>query len=393
MLSLLKFRFCRNFMHFIMKNILTIILISVVYIFNSCKKDSITHDTSTDTRRFYMGFTPFPYDITQQAVDDTYQNIINDGDLVLIHFDNGVPWNEALNDLPFPANVQYDINKANTTIPADHKIFLTLTPNHIDRETLAHYWNDNGTQQDLPASWNTYSFNHPDVISAYIKYCKRMIDAIHPDYFAYGIEVNGGLRENTANYDDFVVLADTVYTRLKHDYPGLPVMMTFQDQSYNKTKAELIHLTRNLMAYSDYMAVSTYPFWLYDQNSQTSNPDDIPQNWLTEMHDIAPQKPFVISETGYIAENLIIPSYQVNIQGQPDWQKKYTRKLCQKANELQAVFICWFIYQDYDLMYQHLNNPPPYFLVWKDNGMLDGTGQARPALNVWREWLNKNKSF
>ena len=51
-----------------------------------------------------MGFTPFPYDITQQAVDDTYQNIINDSDLFSIHFDNGVPWNEALNDLPFPNN-------------------------------------------------------------------------------------------------------------------------------------------------------------------------------------------------------------------------------------------------------------------------------------------------
>ena len=295
--------------------------------------------------------------------------------------------------MPFPTNIQYEIHKVKTSIPANHKIFLTLTPNHIDRETLAHYWNNNGTQQDLPAPWNTYSFNHPDVIGAYIKYCKRMIDNIHPDYFAYGIEVNGGLRENTSNYDNFMVLADTVYRRLKQDYPQLPVMMTFQDQSYNKTKAELIHLTRNLMTYSDYMAVSTYPFWLYEQNTLPANPDNIPQNWLTEMHDIAPQKPFVISETGYIAEDLIIPAYQVNIHGQTDWQKNYTQKLCQKANELQAEFICWFVYQDYDLMYQHLNNPPPYFLVWKDNGMLDGSGQSRPALNVWREWLNKNKSF
>ncbi len=167
-------------------------------------------------------------------------------------------------------------------------------------------------------------------------------------------------------------------------------MMTFQDQSYNKTKTEVLHITQSLMTYSDYMAVSTYPFWLYHQNNTNSKPDNIPSNWLTEMRDLAPQKPFVVSETGYIAEDLVIPPYQVNVQGNPEWQKIYTQKLCQKANDLNAEFICWFVYQYYDLMCQQITNPPPYFLVWKDNGMQDGDGQARPSLNVWQEWLTKN---
>ena len=372
-----------------MRNILVFSVSIILLAFSACKKKPVDTKIPPENRHFLMGFTPFPYDITQQAVDDTYQNIVNDGDIVLIHFDNGVPWNEALNDLPFPSNVQYDINMAQVKVPGNHKIFLTTTPNHIDRETLAHYWNTNGTQQPLPAPWNSYSFNHPDVITAYIKYCKRLIDAIHPDYFAYGIEVNGGLKENTQNYNDFMILADTVYNRLKQDYPHLPIMMTFQDQSYNKTKNEVLHITRNLLSYSDYMAVSTYPFWLYYQNNSNSNPDNIPSNWLSEMKDIDPQKPFVVSETGYIAEDLVIPAYQVNIQGNPDWQKTYTQKLCRKAQDLNAVFVCWFIYQDYDLMYQHFTNPPPYFLVWKDNGMRDGTGQARPALSIWKNWLGK----
>jgi len=376
-----------------MRNISVFLVSIILLFFSACKKKPNETKLPPENRHFLMGFTPFPYDTTQQAVDETYQNILNDGDIVLIHFDNGVPWNEALNDLPFPTNVQYDINMAHIKVPQDHKIFLTTTPNHIDRETLAHYWNTNGTQQPLPAPWDTYSFNHPDVITAYIKYCKRLIDAIHPDYFAYGIEVNGGLKENTQNYNDFMILADTVYSRLKQDYPNLPIMMTFQDQSYNKTKSEVLHITRNLMAYSDFMAVSTYPFWLYHQNNSNSNPDNIPGNWLSEMRNIDSQKPFVISETGYIAEDLIIPDYQVNIQGKADWQKTYTQKLCHKANDLKAVFVCWFIYQDYDLMYQHFTNPPPYFLVWKDNGMRDGSGQARPALSIWRNWLNRELSM
>jgi hypothetical protein len=352
----------------------------------SCHKESVKTE---QTRSFYMGFSPLPYDSSLQAVNETYQNVLNDGDIILIHFDYGVPWNEALNDLPFPAKVQFNIDKAKNTIPANYKIFLTASPQHTDRESLAHYWNDNGTLQDLPAPWNTYSFDSPEVITAYIKYCKRIIDEIQPDYFAYGIEVNGGLRQNTEYYNDFLILADTVYRRLKQDYPQLPVMLTFQDQSHNKTKAELMALTHNLLPYSDYMAVSTYPFWLHEQNYTDSNPQHIPDQWLTEMHNLATDKPFVVAETGYIAENLSLPSVNLFIQGNENWQNEYLIKLLQKTNQLQAEFVCWFVYRDYDLLYQSMNNPSELYRIWKDNGLLDGNGNYRTAYRTWKEYLQK----
>ncbi len=339
-------------------------------------------------RSFYMGFTPFPYDISQQAVDETYAGILRDGDFVVAHFDTGVPWNEALNDLPFPANVQNDIDRVRQYVPCDRPVLLTCTPNHTDRETLAHYWNANGTQQPLPAPWNTYDFDHPDVIAAYIKYCKRLIDAIRPDFFAFGIEVNGGLRLHTAHMDHFLVLADTVYRRIKHDYPGLPVMMTFQDQSYNKTKQELFEVTRRLMNYSDYMAVSTYPFWQYNQPQAGSDPEAIPAGWLSEMQQLAPSKPFAISETGYIAQDLVMPSYGVNIHGTAGWQKAYVDKLLRKAGDLNARFVNWFVWRDYDRLLNRLAHYPEWFLVWRDNGMFDEDGLERPAHPRWREWLN-----
>ena len=256
---------------------------------------------------------------------------------------------------------------------------------------MAHYWNNNGTLQDLSPPWDGYSFDAPQVISAYIKYCKRIIDEIQPDYFAYGIEVNAGLKQNTEYYDDFLVLTDTVYHRLKQDYPQLPVMLTFQDQSHNKTKPELLALTRTLLPYSDYMAVSTYPFWLHNQNYTDSNPQHIPAGWLTEMHHLAPDKPFIISETGYIAEDLSLPSINLYIQGNENWQNEYLKKLLQKSNELQAKFVCWFVYRDYDLLYQSINNPPESYRIWKDNGLLDGTGNRRPAYDTWLSWLDKRR--
>ena len=45
----------------------------------------------TEKRPFHMGFTPFPYYFTEDAVEFTYANINYHSDLVIHHFDNGIP--------------------------------------------------------------------------------------------------------------------------------------------------------------------------------------------------------------------------------------------------------------------------------------------------------------
>ena len=96
---------------------LVILLISFV----SCNKDD--ENESGNERSFYMGFTPFPYDDSLQAVNETYQNVLDDGDVILIHFDNGVPWNEALNDLPFLRMSNLILIKPKTRFRPDIKFF------------------------------------------------------------------------------------------------------------------------------------------------------------------------------------------------------------------------------------------------------------------------------
>jgi hypothetical protein len=43
-----------------------------------------------------MGVTPWPYDFTAAAQQYTYETIGAHTDLVAHHFDEGIPWPEAL---------------------------------------------------------------------------------------------------------------------------------------------------------------------------------------------------------------------------------------------------------------------------------------------------------
>ena len=253
----------------------TSIILLVVFFLVSCSKkedDGSKTNPQPEIRSFYMGFTAFPYDNSVAAHQETYQNVIADGDIFLNHLDHGVPWDEALNDLPFPAEVQGTLDATKSGLNADTKILLTATPTNQTRESLAEYWNNDGSHRPLPAFWQDKTFDDPDVISAYTKYCKRVIEEVQPDYFAYGIEVTAAFRKSDSTYSQFLKLLEAVYPVLKTDYPGLPIFLTFQDRSFNNTKEELLEITEELLQFSDYIAISTYPFLDYTNLKRDANP-------------------------------------------------------------------------------------------------------------------------
>ncbi len=358
----------------------------LILLFATCsKEDSPQSDPPfPENRSFYMGFTAFPYDLTPEAIADTYQNVGRDGDIYLNHLDHGVPWDEALNELPFPDEINNTLLEANEARGHGQKLFLTATPTNQSRDALADYWNNHGTHQPLPANWKGKKFNDPMVISAYLKYCHRIIDISNPDYFAFGIEINGSFREGTDEFEEFLDLAAIVYDSLKISYPQIPIMMTFQNQSFNNSKIELLKTTKKLAEFSDFIAMSTYPFWWYDFPTRAANPALFSDNWLTDFRNVDVSKPFAISETGFIAEDLDLPAYGVNIKGQPEWQEEYLQKLFIHANDLDAKFLCWFVYRDYDKLYDAY--PSDIFKIWRDNGLLDGKGIKRPAYESWINW-------
>jgi hypothetical protein len=58
-----------------------------------------------------MGFTDFPWAFSVAALDDVAAILRRDADLVVLHFDDGIPWAEALAGTAYPPDLQADLER------------------------------------------------------------------------------------------------------------------------------------------------------------------------------------------------------------------------------------------------------------------------------------------
>ena len=364
-------------------------LIAVAFLTLSC--DGVTG--TVKSRPYYLGFTPWPYDITEAAVEETYRNIGVYADLICHHIDDGVPWPEALNGEPYHPNVQADIESRLNHTPHGHKVYLSVGMLGPDRYGLAGYWAEE-SNGEMPPGWQGKTFDDPEVIAAYTNYCRYMIDAFDPDYFAYGIEVNANFTSSDTEFPGLMTLISDVYTSLKGEYPSLPIFLSLIAINSGKDPTEFYATTKQMLAYSDYVAVSTYPFWEFILNvTGDSDPDKVVEaDWLSAMAELDPKKPFAVAETGYIAEDLTLNDYGVNIEGTEEWQARYVEMLFDECERLDARFIVWFCVRDYDQLWEYLEGEgfDEFFKTWRDTGLIDGDGNPRKALKVWDAGLAGN---
>ncbi len=334
-----------------------------------------------ENRPFFMGFTPMPYDATGQAVRDTYNFTGEHGDIILHHFDQGVPWPEALGNSSYSRKFQSETDLLTGQRREGQKVYLAVTPLSSGRNGLA-LWYGEQENMPLPVNWNGRHLDDPQVVKAYTNHCRSMIRQFHPDYFAYGIEVNMLAREDPEEFVRFTSLARQVYTTIKQENPGLPVFLTFQADTYAADEKSQREAITALLPYTDYMAVSTYPYLDHE------NPDDLPPGLFSQMHALAPEKPFAIAETGFPADNVNIEKYHLSRKGSPEWQSRYVTFLLTNADRLDARFVIWFVPEDYDPLWNRLRDAGADELLklWMNCGLADSSRNPRPSLAVWDAW-------
>lgn len=359
--------------------------------------------TVTPARSYAMGFTPFPYDVDpltiSTVVDDVYARLTNDADLVAHHFDGGIPWNAALTDsYPYDANIMGDWSLRKGKTPANHKVYVSVTPISLARTGLA-LLRDTANDMPLVSPFDTHAangdFDHADVKTAYLNYCKRVIQFFNPDYLAIGIEVTL-LRKNTdsATWLKYSALNEFVYTSLKALYPDLPIFVSvspiemvsgyplglpleFSGDPAGYEASQRAALA-DVMAASDYYAISLYPYLTAFNNTP------YPADFLDTLFSLS-TKPLAIAETGMLAES--ITAFSTLFAGTTTLQDNYMSDLLDKAQARNAEFITWFILQDYDQLCSFFGGCSDADIVWRDSGLYDGFGNIRPAYTRWTDRL------
>jgi hypothetical protein len=337
-------------------------------------------------RSFYLGFTPDDLLSTPEVSTTVSETLSKHADLIAFHIGRGVPWEEALNERHFPPDVEQYLAKwsrLKDRLRGDHSVYLALTPLNLSRNDIAAYW---GGDETGARKWKNQPLDGPETILAYTSFCRRMIRKFNPNYLAYGVEVNMLAGANPRRFAQFRVLAKQVYRTLKEENPNLAIFLTFQIDLYHKDRARQRRVITSVMPYSDFIAVSTYPYM------EGYSPETLPNDWFDDIATIDPSKPFAIAETGFIAEG----SYRKwlspqTVQGSEQAQAAYLRKMLQSADRQRARFVVWFFAQDLDEFWgKQTNLAVKWFVnIWKDTGLVDERGREREGLREWDRWLEK----
>lgn len=360
--------------------ICAIIILSLI----SCKSPS--EEPSIDQRPFLMGFTPWPYDATTDAVEWTYEKISEHSDIISHHMEEGVPWPEAYDNSAFSSEFQTEIDSRLERIEPGMSVLLSVSPLNMGRDAMALY---RGSRESmaLPAPWDSYALNSTEVKTAYLQYVNKMVDAFQPDYLIIGVEVNLLIRNNPDLWPEYVELHSYVYGEIKQDYPELPVGASFfcvpffpewsPEDDLNLQVAGL----RDIETTSDFIAFSLHPFM--SALTAESFPDDYMETLFAQT-----DKPVAISESSYPAEYWqTLSEPVVDFNGTPEKQAAFLSEVFQESEMSNALFLIWFSIRDFDALWEGVLNEDPVALVWRDTGLYDGEGNRRIAYDIWEEWF------
>ncbi len=351
---------------------------------SSCDFPDADFSMPSQTRSFTMGFSRWPPAATQAAIERLNGFLDQHADMTLIHLDSGVPWPESLADDPFSEHVQNDWRSNLEAVPADHQLFVAITPLNIDRDGLAAYRGDKDNQ-NLPADWKDRSLDDAEVKQAYLTYARRAIEFFNPEYLAIGIEVNLTVNAETGLWDQYRALHEYVYEALKEDYPDLPIFASFTypdmqgDRDDSAPAEEHQAAVRALLDHNDLLGLSVYPY-SYIYGGDGSLPADYFD--LARSYGL----PVAITESGMPSQEFT--AFFVEYPFKVQHQTNYMETMLQQANRHGFRFVVNWAAIDFEELLEAI----PFFMrdlarFWVYTGLQTTEGCDKPALTIWDAYL------
>lgn len=335
------------------------------------------------SRPFYMGFTPWPSDMTLEGVKATNDFVRAHGDIVAVHYDGGVPWPEAYEGKELPKHLRDDWNGKKDVVKGK-EVYLAITPLAFERDRLAQRWASDGDNKPLPEEWAGYRLNDEHVKTAFLNYARQAIRHFKPKYAAIGIETNIVISKAPEKWDDYVELHSFVYDALKREFPDVLIFPTVQyehlrgiENDAKKNVVMQMPKVRELMKKSDLLALSTYRFG-------KGHNDPSPEYFKPAL---SLGKPIAISETGAPSKEFKIFGWP--IKGSPEDQKEYVSFILSEAAKHDFEFVINWVNIDYEkLLDKFPAEMKEIGKAWVYTGLVSADGNPKPALSVWDGFLS-----
>lgn len=355
-----------------------------------CSSEPDAPVLSGPTRSFGMAFTPWPHDATAAAVSFTYTEILEHGDWVAHHLDLGVPWEEALQGTPYPQAVEDELAGRVANTPMGVPVYLAITPLNGGRDGLAANWGASGAEP-LPPPWDTRGFADVEVAQAFGAYAIDLVQRFQPSCLNLAIEVSELALNDPAAFTDFLTFEAAVVSTLRLNFPDLPLMLSVALKSPGSAEAQAIAAAiEPAVAQVDWLGVSVYPYAFFG-HADRGDPANLPETWLSQASGLAAGKPIAITETGWIAEDLVVPAFSLDVMSDPIKQDAFVAALFREAQALEAELVVWFTIADYDDLWSGALGQDPLAQLWRDTGLFDGVQQPRRSLATWDEQLERTR--
>ncbi|NOX66662.1 MAG: hypothetical protein GXO85_12965 [Chlorobi bacterium] len=326
-----------------------------------------------------MGFTTWSFGPSAQDVADTYNFIANNSDIYVEHIDRNIPWKAWMNSSPLPTEFVNDIDFRLANKIQDIDLCVSISLLNMDRSDLAEDFN--GTVPSYSA------MNDKKIEDAYFKHVNYIVEHLQPKYLVISIEVNELKLHSESKWNEYKMLIGQVKSRIKQNYPTLEISESitlhnlYQPDVSNTN--EYINDVVDYMNKMDFVSISYYPFFK-NQHSK----DDF-QKAFDLLHSRI-TKPIAFVETAHIAENLVVPSFGLNIKGSEREQNDYLETLLVNAQENNYKFITWWAYKDFDALWETF---PPEVKdlgkIWRDTGLVDEKDKERLAFQTWETVFKK----
>lgn len=346
------------------------ILLGILFLV-SCAKEDIGY--TPEFREFQMGFTTWSYDATIQAVNDTYGFIDSHSDVYTEHIDNTIPWNAWINDLDLPTAFTNEIQgRVEKRLQKDLLLSIGLMNNN--RDELA---------EDVDGSIPTYtSLSDQRIEDAYFKHVRYLVDQLNPRYLVISIEANELRLRAPEKWQGYTQMIQAVKARIKALYPTLPISESVSLHNLYQGEEQYVNEMIGYMNQMDFVAISYYPF-LLNQHSQAEF-----RATFEFLHSRINQ-PISFSETGQIAENLLVPGLGVDMSGDEAGQLAYLEVLLEQAANQDYGFIVWWAHRDYDALWETFPaEVRDIGQLWRDTGLLNEGGVQRQSFNLWTNAFN-----